>query len=179
MLDLRAGEGRLDGLLDVNVHLWNAGKYASAFPVILFGAVQSQWAHDQNGGHILTKEAINHLWLASVFVNSLFSFYWDVTQDWGLPIPTFSSFSFFTSPSSLFRPPSSSFTSQLRSPRRMPPYHSPYIYYGAIILDFLLRCTWSLKLSQYLDGIHDLEGGIFLLQLVELLRRWMWVFFQG
>ena len=175
---LQAGEGRLDGLLDVNVHLWNAGKYASAFPVILFSAVQHQWAHDQEGGHIVTKEAISHLWLACVFMNSLFSFYWDVTQDWGLPIPTFSFFSFSSSSSSPPRPPNSSFTSQLRGPRRMPPNHSPYLYYGAIILDLILRCTWSLKLSQYLGCIHDLEGGIFLLQLVELLRRWMWVFFR-
>ena len=175
---LRAG----DGLLDANVHLWNAGKYASAFPVILFSAVQREWAHDRVGGHILTKEAISNLWLACVFINSLFSFYWDVTQDWGLPILTFSSFSFSfssfsfsSSPSPPFRG-SSSLTSKPRG--QIPPYHSPYLYYVAVILDFFLRCTWSLKLSPHLDYVDDLEGGVFLLQLVELLRRWMWIFFR-
>ena len=175
----RVGEGRPDGLLDAKVHLWNAGKYASAFPVILFSAVQREWAHDRDSGHILTKEAISRLWLACVFMNSLFSFYWDVTQDWGLliPTPTFSSSS-STPPFSPPHLPRSSFTSKPRSPRQMPPYHSPYLYYGAIILDFFLRCTWSLKLSPHLDYVDDLEGGIFVLQLVELLRRWMWVFFR-
>ena len=172
---LRAGNGQLEGLVDAKVHLWNAGKYASAFPVILFSAVQREWAHDRQGGHILTKEAISHLWLACVFINSLFSFYWDVTQDWGLPIPTLSSSSSPFSPSRL---PNSNSTSKPRGPRRMPPYHSPYLCYGVIILDFFLRCTWSLKLSPHLDYVDDLEGGIFLLQLVELLRRWMWVFFR-
>ena len=44
---LRVGEGRLDGLQDARVHLWNTGKYASAFLVILFSAVQREWAHDR------------------------------------------------------------------------------------------------------------------------------------
>ena len=173
--ELWASQGRSGGLLDAKVHLWNAGKYASVFPVILFSAMQREWAHDQEGDHILTKEAISRLWLASVFINSFFSFYWDVTQDWGLPIP------FFFSSSSPFPPshlPNSGFTSKPRTPPQMPPYHSIYLYHGAILLDFFLRCSWSLKLSPHLDYVDDLEGGIFLFQLVELLRRWMWVFFR-
>jgi len=52
------------------------------------------------------------------------------------------------------------------------------MYYAAIIIDFLLRCTWSFKLSPHLDHFNDLEGGIFMMELLEVLRRWMWIFFR-
>ncbi len=52
------------------------------------------------------------------------------------------------------------------------------MYYGAIIIDLLLRCTWSFKLSPHLDHFNDLEGGIFLMELLEVFRRWMWIFFR-
>jgi EXS family len=52
------------------------------------------------------------------------------------------------------------------------------MYYGAIVIDFLLRCTWSLKLSPHLDHFNDLEGGIFTMEVLEVFRRWMWIFFR-
>ena len=52
------------------------------------------------------------------------------------------------------------------------------IYYVAIALDLVLRCTWSLKLSPHLDHFNDLEGGIFVMELLEVLRRWIWIFFR-
>ena len=52
------------------------------------------------------------------------------------------------------------------------------MYYGAIIIDLMLRCTWSLKLSPHLDHFNDLEGGIFVMEFLEVLRRWMWIFFR-
>lgn len=52
------------------------------------------------------------------------------------------------------------------------------MYYGAIVIDLLLRCTWSLKLSPHLDHFNDLEGGIFVMEFLEVLRRWMWIFFR-
>ncbi len=52
------------------------------------------------------------------------------------------------------------------------------MYYGAIIVDLLLRCTWSFKLSPHLDHFNDLEGGIFVMEFLEVLRRWMWIFFR-
>lgn len=51
-------------------------------------------------------------------------------------------------------------------------------YYSAIILDFLLRATWSFKLSPHLDYINEMEGGIFILELLEVFRRWVWTFFR-
>ncbi len=46
------------------------------------------------------------------------------------------------------------------------------------MIDFLLRCTWSFKLSPHLDHFNDLEGGIFLMELLEVARRWMWIFLR-
>ena len=52
------------------------------------------------------------------------------------------------------------------------------MYYGAIVIDLTLRCTWSFKLSPHLDHFNDLEGGIFVMEFLEVLRRWMWIFFR-
>lgn len=47
-----------------------------------------------------------------------------------------------------------------------------------IALDLILRFTWSLKLSPHLDHFNDMEGGIFLIELLEVFRRWVWVFLR-
>ena len=52
------------------------------------------------------------------------------------------------------------------------------MYYSAVFIDLLLRCTWSFKLSPHLDHFNDLEGTIFLMEILEVLRRWMWIFFR-
>lgn len=57
-------------------------------------------------------------------------------------------------------------------------YRDPTIYYLAIVLNFILRFTWSLKLSSHLHTVAELESGVFLMETLELIRRWMWVFFR-
>jgi len=55
----------------------------------------------------------------------------------------------------------------------------PYlVYYAALLLNLVLRFTWSLKLSSHLHGVAELESGVFIIEGAELLRRWMWVFFR-
>ncbi|KAF3912212.1 hypothetical protein ABW21_db0209366 [Orbilia brochopaga] len=141
-------------------HLYNALKYASAFPVIIFSAVQKDADAGTTG---LTGEvALRRFWLLSVFANSFFSFYWDVTRDWDLTL--------FASSRS-----NPEYPFGLRQTMIFP---VPGVYYAAIFLDFLLRLTWSLKLSPHLDRYGDLEGGIFILQFLEIFRRWLWIFFR-
>ncbi|RVD81070.1 uncharacterized protein DFL_008947 [Arthrobotrys flagrans] len=139
-------------------HMYNAMKYASAFPVILFSALQKDV-----GSQGLTGEvALYRFWLLSVLVNSGFSFYWDVARDWDL---------------SLF----SAARSNPEHPfglRQVMIFPVPGVYYAAIFLDGLLRLTWSLKLSPHLDRYGDLELGIFVLQFLEIFRRWLWIFFR-
>ena len=113
--------------------------------------------------------------LLSLLVNSLFSFYWDVTKDWDLNLLTQSSFSSTPSFSNSHSNSNSNYPTGLR---RYLVFSSPTIYYTAIAIDFLLRSTWSLKLSPHLDHLTNMEGGLFFLELLEIGRRWMWIFFR-
>lgn len=94
--------------------------------------------------------------------NSLYSFYWDVAKDWDLTLL-------------------SSARNNPEHPyglRRQRVFDKPMLYYVVIVIDLLLRCSWSLKLSVHLEHFNDIEGGIFLLEILEICRRWMWVFFR-
>jgi hypothetical protein len=141
-------------------HLANAAKYASAFPVIIFSALQRNLPiEDKN-----ISTGLYRAWLAALLVNSLFSFYWDVAKDWDLTL--FSSSKERNSPDHPF------------GLRRRLLVHKPVVYYVVIFLDLLLRCTWSLKLSPHLDHITDFESSIFIIELLEVFRRWVWIFFR-
>jgi hypothetical protein len=99
-----------------------------------------------------------------VFLNSFYSFYWDVAKDWDLSL--FSSGAERNDPGHPY------------GLRRHRYFRKDQLYYIAIIADLLLRCTWSFKLSPHLDHFNDLEGGIFLMEILEVFRRWMWIFFR-
>lgn len=140
-------------------HLANAAKYASAFPVIILSALQRNLDTDDASG-----AALYRAWLGAVLVNSLYSFYWDVAKDWDLTL--FDSAQQRNSPEHPF------------GLRRRLLIHRPPVYYGVIALDLLLRCTWSLKLSPHLDHLADVESSIFILEFLEVFRRWVWIFFR-
>ncbi|OAL30077.1 hypothetical protein AYO20_08981 [Fonsecaea nubica] len=142
-------------------HLANALKYFSAFPVIILSALQRGYDPTKSN---LSEAGLFRLWMFFVFVNSFYSFYWDVAKDWDL--------SLFSSSRERNNP---EYPWGLRRYRY---FHAKEVYYSAIIIDFLLRCTWSFKLSPHLDHFNDLEGGIFLMELLEVLRRWIWIFFR-
>ncbi|KAJ8531953.1 hypothetical protein K7X08_011876 [Anisodus acutangulus] len=65
--------------------LFNALKYSTAVPVIFLSALKY---------HVFPDNWINlyrPLWLLSAVVNSLYSFYWDLTRDWDLRFELFHS----------------------------------------------------------------------------------------
>ncbi|KAF2422589.1 EXS family protein [Tothia fuscella] len=142
-------------------HLANALKYATAFPVIILSAIQRGY---EDGKYGLSEAGLFRLWYGLLFVllNSFYSFYWDVAKDWDLSL----------------------FSSDRENPqhpwglRRLRHFHAKEIYYVVIGLDFVLRCTWSVKLSPHLDHFNDVEGGIFLMEVLEVFRRWVWIFFR-
>lgn len=144
-------------------HLANAMKYASAFPVIILSALQRSLSFDQ-ASIGMSEASLYRLWLFAVLVNSFYSFYWDVAKDWDLTL--FSSSRERMSPDHPF------------GLRRRLYFEMKELYYVAIAMDLILRCTWSLKLSPHLDHFNDLEGGIFVMELLEVLRRWIWIFFR-
>jgi hypothetical protein len=143
------------------VHLANALKYSTAFPVIILSALQRNPEPSKFG---MSEATLFRLWLVAVFVNSGYSFYWDVARDWDLTL--------FASRKERENP---EYPWGLRRNRY---FHAKEFYYAAIVTDAMLRCTWSFKLSPHLDHFNDLEGGIFLMEALEVLRRWIWIFFR-
>ncbi|KAH7131977.1 EXS family-domain-containing protein [Dendryphion nanum] len=142
------------------VHLANALKYATAFPVIILSALQRRPEPSKYG---MSETTLFRLWLLSVFINSGYSFYWDIARDWDL---------------TLFSPKERDNPDYPWALRRHRWFHAKEFYYAAMIVDAMLRCTWSFKLSPHLDHFNDLEGGIFLMEVLEVLRRWIWIFFR-
>jgi hypothetical protein len=57
-------------------------------------------------------------------------------------------------------------------------FYANQVYYTAIAIDFVLRFTWVSRLSVRINWINDLESGVFVLMFLEVIRRWMWIFFR-
>jgi hypothetical protein len=141
-------------------HLANAAKYATAFPVIIFSALQRNLPNQDKN----VSTGLYRAWLVAMLVNSLYSFYWDVAKDWDLTL--FSKSRERNSPEHAY------------GLRRRLLLHKVAVYYAVIGLDLALRCTWVLKLSANLDHITEFESSIFIMQLLEVFRRWVWIFFR-
>ncbi|KAG8699400.1 hypothetical protein FRC09_006649 [Ceratobasidium sp. 395] len=207
--------------------LANAIKYATAFPVIFLSVAQRSSltgpldAKPEDGvsssGYFDNK--LFKLWLLAVIVNSVYSFWWDVTNDWGLTLlkpSTWPAQHATTAP----RSPFLRSQSRPRSARSSPPlitlsrnssstalsamgssysdadgimrgqqgypfglrdnllFRDSLVYYLVIFLNLFLRFTWSLKLSTHLDTVEELESSVFLIEALEVTRRWVWVFFR-
>ena len=83
----RLAQSRADRLTKFflsRMQLFNALKYSTAFPVIIFSAMKYQVSHEAWAG--LYKP----LWLGAALLNSSYSYFWDVERDWEIQ--------FFTSP---------------------------------------------------------------------------------
>ncbi|CAJ2501562.1 Uu.00g044150.m01.CDS01 [Anthostomella pinea] len=146
-------------------HLANALKYSTAFPVIVFSALQRSWG---------PSPTIYRIWVGACVVNSLYSFYWDVAKDWDLTL--------FNGARERRGVRDGRFSNHdqrhafgLRRQLRLGP---PVLYYAVVAVDLCLRCTWSLKLSPHLDHVADFESSIFVIELLEVFRRWVWIFFR-
>lgn len=139
-------------------HLANALKYSTAFPVLITSAWQRSVEDPES------KAALHKAWLVAVVINSAYSFYWDVAKDWDMTL--FSSRQDRESPTHFF------------GLRDRLVFRTPNLYYLVIAMDLMLRSTWSMKLSSRLDKFSDLEGGIFLIEFLEVFRRWVWIFLR-
>lgn len=186
--------------------LANACKYASAFPVIFLSAAQKIVVQDIAAAKGMTEAQLNQsgdrwfgehrlwrMWLLAVVVNSMFSFYWDVEKDWGLSLLELDTWA----PSGILNrlkklvsrePDRYDRSPGPRGSTNAPPEHwglrpvlllpDAGVYYLFTLIDVVLRFTWSLELSSHLHTISDLESGVFLMEALELVRRWMWVFIR-
>ncbi|KAJ6683498.1 hypothetical protein OIU85_007209 [Salix viminalis] len=131
--------------------LLNALKYSTAVPVIFLSALKY---------HVLLDRWTSFyrpLWLLSGVINSLYSFYWDVTRDWDL-----SSFS------RIFKSNKPSLCSHLL-------YGRQWVLFWVIGSNFILRLAWTYKLSAHLR--HNYLT-VFTITALEMFRRFQWVFFR-
>ncbi|KAH1080885.1 hypothetical protein J1N35_020646 [Gossypium stocksii] len=131
--------------------LFNALKYSTAVPVIFLSALKYHVSPDR------WTYVYRRLWLFSSVVNSLYSFYWDITRDWDLSV--FARIFKFNKPSlctNLF-------------------YGRRWVYFWVIGSNLILRCTWTYKLSAHLR--HNYLT-VFMVTALEMLRRFQWIFFR-
>jgi hypothetical protein len=62
--------------------------------------------------------------------------------------------------------------------RRHRYFGSDKIYHYAIIADLVLRFSWLWRIVPGLGWIPETESGFWMLMFLEVVRRWMWVFFR-
>ena len=148
---------------------------------------------------------LNDCRILAVLVQSLYSLWWDIVMDWDLGHVADSSDrkkSLLSGTSPLESLTTSAtpidhhhhlhhsqyqkFPFLLRPRRQLFP-NSPLPYYACILADTVLRCSWLFK-AYYLqtsaspDLISTTVFGTawyaFLLQVLEIWRRWMWTFLR-
>ncbi|XP_047306646.1 SPX and EXS domain-containing protein 1-like [Impatiens glandulifera] len=131
--------------------LLNALKYSTAVPVIFLSALKYHVIPDK------WTSFYRPLWLLSSILNSLYSFYWDVTRDWDLTC--FTRIFKFNKPHI--------FSHML--------YGRKWVFFWVIGSNLILRCTWTYKLSAHLR--HNYLT-LFTITALEMIRRFQWVFFR-
>lgn len=143
-----------------SIHLANCAKYASAIPVVVLSALQKVYKDSSDSTGAISATSIYQMWLLASLVNSVYSFIWDVSQDWGLE---------------LISSPTSYKNFGLREILVLKP---STLYYLAVAIDLTLRMLWTMKLTTNWSGFGDYESGLFVLELLEIFRRGMWATFR-
>ncbi|KAG1746222.1 EXS family-domain-containing protein [Suillus lakei] len=193
--------------------LFNALKYASSFPVIFLSAAQRIVVLElaEEKGELVTREPwhgehpLFRLWLLAAAVNSLYSFWWDITNDWGLnllkprsvesrsnpprPLVLHSKASSIagSSDAHIVTQSHSSSSHQILGGAIYRHQSYPYglrpvllypllVYPLVMFFNLVLRMTWSIKLSSHLHSQSEGSALMLWLEVAEVLRRWMWVF---
>ena len=101
--------------------MFNAAKYATAFPVIALSAAKYHMPL------VMWRTHYKQWWVVSAAVNTIFSFYWDCTHDWD--------FGLFTKTMGL----------RCRNPllRTDLLYPSRAAYYWLMLSNLFLRVSWT------------------------------------
>ena len=169
-------------------HALNLTKYSTAIgPLFINLLIKLTLAtfNPENKEDLQKEAVLHHLsylnkwWYVLSTLNAVYTFIWDIKMDWGFQ--AFDSF-FTTTPSVVI----------LRPHRHL--YFKSYLfYYFAIVLDFVLRFLWVLKLfivhenentgyahmvGAFLFGSDALSFGYTLVEFLEIFRRWVWCFLK-
>ncbi|KAG4090631.1 EXS-domain-containing protein [Neocallimastix lanati (nom. inval.)] len=167
----------------------NALKYGSSIPVYILSGYYSWIKSDIK--NTTEKKILEPLyenakivficWIIASFINSAYSYYWDVFNDWELCKRRTNSEENFPI---LLRP--------------FLHFSKPWTYYTVMMVDLILRFTWfvdvfpvfQLKNPFLVDDTPTVPEDIIkmqieklllsrlLLRILEILRRWLWIFFR-
>ncbi len=121
-------------------------------------------------------------------INSLYSLIWDIRFDWDLGYSgakhrflrdritlQFASIPFIHKQ----HVSTDNIALQARSLDDFADFGNPYIYYTIIVLNTLIRFAWVLPNAMKYYNFHVWPGLlVFTLQLLEIFRRWLWVFIR-
>ncbi|KAI5958063.1 ERD1 [Candida theae] len=166
-------------------HLLNLIKYGTGFgPLVVNMLIKATLLTSsdevkQSGAFLHRLNTLNSWWYALSALNSTYSFIWDIKMDWNLQL-----FNKLFNPGSKFH--------ILRIHKSFP----NGVYFIAIVIDFSLRFIWMLKyfiineqlhesqiklihiFSTFLFGYDAYSFGYVVIELLEILRRWIWCFIK-
>ncbi|XP_028407700.1 xenotropic and polytropic retrovirus receptor 1 homolog [Dendronephthya gigantea] len=134
-------------------HLVNAGKYSTTFFIVLFSSLTAM-EKDKNSSYV---GAFFILWIISTFIGTCYTLTWDLKMDWGL-------LEWNLSENTLLRE------------EIVYPYK--FLYYFAIVEDFIFRLIWTLNVSVGYNGTVSQELMTSILAVCEIFRRFIWNFFR-
>ena len=135
---------------DKREQIINLAKYLSVLPVIVLSWMKHSSAFVGDG--LEERDAVLvDWWVVAVAVSTAFSLSWDVFMDWGLGAPV------------------------LRTPLLLGP---PALYYAVGFVNMALRLSWSLRLSAHLHMHASASATTILLELLEIVRRFLWNFLR-
>lgn len=161
----------LRGYVDTwnSLHLWNAGKYFTTYPVVVFATAYRpqiitfvslfEFTFDNVGWVVF-------FWMLSSLLNAVYCFIWDVAFDWKLVYVT----EHQTVHCHFFK---------RRSPhvRKSCLFRQPW-YFLAIAIDFVFRFLWSLKISLAVVWRVNSDLLFTALNFAEFFRRFVWNFLR-
>jgi hypothetical protein len=104
----------------------------------------------------------------TALLNSTYSLWWDIFRDWDLGLISAHS--------------TTNLTNSPQPNNRQPPrliFGLTPKCYAIVLLDALLRFTWLVRFSLQLDIYEFQERTVFVLEMLEVLRRWMWLLFRA
>ncbi|KAG2487531.1 hypothetical protein HYH03_013811 [Edaphochlamys debaryana] len=134
--------------------LLNALKYATAFPALVLTAIEHEY-------HILGRRyPLYDAWLVAMFVNSLYSYYWDLEMDWDMPW--------------LVQPGGRTVLGILRLPGlKIDAFYRPSWYVWAALSNLALRLAWTHRLMGNLESHNAVALTI---AMLEVFRRYQWTY---
>lgn len=153
------------------LHLWNAGKYFTTYPVVVFATAYQPQIVTFASLFNFTFDNVGWVvffWMLSSLINAIYCFIWDVAFDWKL----------------VYLEEHKTIKYQhcllkCRSPHfRQSCLFTQTWYFIAIVIDFIFRFLWTLKISLAVVWRFNSDLVFTALNFAEFFRRFVWNFLR-